>query len=754
MNNNVEKNVKHEECTGCGACFNICPQKAISMKENEEGFLYPNIEMEKCIDCGLCLQKCPVQYPQYRNEANPECRAVYAKDSIRIHAASGGVFSAFAELLLDRGGIVCGASFTEEFKVIHTLVRDKKELNKIKSSKYVQSNTNNVYVRIEKELKEGKEVLFCGCPCQVAGLYAYLGKKQYDRLYTMDLVCHGVPSSKSLIKYMHDKIGDKKITNIEFRNKELFGWSSSIAITLEDGTVYKNSHNNDSFYRAFLNGLSVRLSCNNCKFSRLPRQGDLTIGDFWGISKFDKSLNDNKGTSLILINNRKGEKIVKECNGLWDKNVKFPIEAGIDSNRAVISHFRGHPSRRRFFENLENGSIDKLVNDCLTHHYDVGIVGLWYGLNYGSILTYYALNKVITDMGYQCLMVNKPIELWDKRFEDRNSVANRFIYKHCYVSNIRKSWKDWNELSDHCDCFVVGSDVVWNYSICGKEAGHFFFLDFVKNSKKKIAYASSLGSGISDNYEYETLAKYYLHRFDYISVREHSAKNLVKQHYDVEAEQVLDPVFLCDKNHYLRVISDSDVSEDIPFLTSYFLGPSVQKRNLILNICDTLHLDYRNLNNPNVNTEVLEKRLGLKIMQDVTVENWLYYIKNCNFYVGDSFHGLCFSLIFEKPFIVMIDKNLPSRTRFDTLLSLTGLEDRMVYLDVKKEQIDEILKKDIDYVEVWRKLDEHKKRSLEWLQKALKSEKQNIGDATEFIIEHLQNRINFLEDKIENISKK
>lgn len=749
MKNNVINHISNSECTGCCACVNVCPKDALYIEENNEGFLFPKIDEIKCIDCGLCLQKCPVENPRYINTNNPECRAVWAQDSIRIHAASGGVFSAFAQIILKQGGIVCGAAFNNDFSVGHIIIKNADELQNLLSSKYIQSNIGNIYREIKKYLDENYEVLFSGCPCQVAGLYAYLGESDIPNLYTMDLVCHGVPSSKLFRKYLNENIGSEKIESIDFRNKELFGWSSSIVIKLKNGKIYKNTHVQDSFYRAFLNSLGVRKSCSNCKFSCLPRQGDVTIGDFWGISKYRKELNDNRGTSLVLINNKKGNEIIKECEKLFTQNEILPIEAAISGNKAIVGSFKAHPARKRFFDNLDRAKLDKLVNDCLSHHYDVGIVGLWYGLNYGSILTYFALNKVITDLGYQCLMINKPKVLWNERFEDRNSVANRFIYKNCYVSNVRKNYEDWMNLSDQCDMFVVGSDVVWNYDVCGKQSGHFFYLDFVKNSKKKIAYASSLGSGPSNNIEYEGLAKYYLDKFDAISVREENAVQIFKQNYHLNVEQVMDPVFLCDIRYYLQAINESKVQESRKILTTYFLGPNAKKREVILALSKMLNLEYRNLYNPNEDTAKLEMRLGLPLLKNVSVEDWLYYMKKCDFYIGDSYHGLCFALIFKKPFIILVDRHLPSRNRFDSLLNLIGLEDRMAYLDSPMEDILKIADKQINYSKIEQYLIQYKNKSYTWLKEALRDEKKVTCTPTDFMIDKLQKEIAILQSKLE-----
>lgn len=710
-------------CTGCGACDNVCPVGAITMRENGEGFLYPEIDKQKCVNCGLCAKRCPVLNPAYPNKKNPECRAIWAKDEIRMKAASGGIFTAFAEILLKRGGVICGAAYNDDLTASLIVAQDHAGLEKIRSSKYMQASAGHAYKEIEKLLSEGKEVLFGGCPCQVAALYACLGDKRYDNLYTMDLICHGVPSAKVFRRYAEDTYGKGNVESVDFRAKEKFGWSTEITVKLKSGSVIRKKHDNDSFYRAFLPCMALRKSCATCEFSRLPRQGDLTIGDFWGISRYKKELNDKKGTSVVLVNNAKGRAILKECEELWAVNEKVPIEQALVVNKTIEHPFKPHPARRRFFENLDKTNFTKLVDDCSTHHYDVGIAGLWYGLNYGSILTYFALNRVISDMGYQCLMLNKPSGMWTDRYIDRNTLANRFIYKTCYVANINPDREDLFRLNNHCDTFVVGSDVVWNYNICGREAGHYFYLDFVVPSKKKIAYASSFGDFAHGNEEYETLSRYYLKQFDAISVREKAAVDYLSEKFNVEAEQVLDPVFLCDIGHYRQAIADSRIKESGDFFATYFLGPGQEKKNAILALQNSLGIEFRNLSNPNRPTDELEQRLGLPLLRDVSVEDWLYYMSNCKFYIGDSFHGLCFAIIFHRPFIVFIDKNLPSRGRFDTLLKITGLEDRMIYLDSSAEELSRLAQTPIDYGKVEERLRPYRENSYQWLKAALDKKK-------------------------------
>ena len=748
MSDSNIKQIPDEKCTGCCLCNDVCPVDAISMNANEQGFIHPIIDENKCIDCGKCLALCPLNGASCTNDESPECRVIIANDEIRRNAASGGVFSAFAEIIIKRGGVVFGAAFENEFSVRHIAVDNIADLGRLKSSKYIQSNNEGVFIRVKDELDKGKEVLYSGCPCQVAALNSFLKHKGYDNLYTMDLICHGIPSPLAFAQYIKDNYGERKIDKIDFRDKSHFGWSSSMNIYFSDGEIVRKSHKEDSFFKAFLNSLSVRKSCSSCPFSAIPRQGDVTIGDFWGVSSIDPALNDKKGTSLILENNNKGKLIIEQCQALFSVNRTASLDIGKKFNRALYGTFSSHPARKRFFNNLGKISFDGLVGKCLSHHYDIGIVGLWYGLNYGSILTYFALNEVVKSMGFDALMLNKPRELWSDRYSDRNTVANKFIYKYCYTSNIRSTLEDWRALNDNCDTFIVGSDVVWNYDICGRESGQFFFLDFVNDDKKKIAMASSFGAGYNAPEKDYILSRYYLQKFDYIGVREKEGVSICKDTFGVHADQIMDPVFICDKKVYENLADSVNASNENNFVTSYILGPDNLKASVLRRISEMLDMPLKNLPNPN-SPERFTEVTGLESVDDPSVEEWLYYIKNASFFVGDSFHGLCFSLIFNVPFFIVLNTNVAGLSRFTTLLKMIGLEERMMFINTEKfEDKEHIIKKEIDFDHINTILSIKADESYEWLLNAINSRKRNKGNAHDIIISELQQRVYKLEKEV------
>lgn len=212
-----------EECTGCGACKNKCPFEAITMEKDKDGFYRYHVNEEKCVDCGLCKTVCPVINPVFKNTSNPDCYAMWAPNQLREISSSGGFFSVAADYILGREGYVCGVVYKEDFTTMHILTNSKQEYKRMRGSKYIQSDTQMVYSEIKNVLECGKEVLFTGLPCHVAGLNAYLGKN-YEHLFTIDLICHGITSVKVFEKYVKDVLINKELKCLEFKKKTPWGW--------------------------------------------------------------------------------------------------------------------------------------------------------------------------------------------------------------------------------------------------------------------------------------------------------------------------------------------------------------------------------------------------------------------------------------------------------------------------------------------------------------------------------------------------
>ncbi len=359
--NIVERIVEKDLCCGCQACYNICPNRAINMIESNDGFFYPEINKEKCIDCGICKKACPI-INKLENNNSPTSYAAYTKsDSTRMNSSSGGIFSTLASYILRNNGIVFGASFTDNYMVKHISIKSEDDLKKLRGSKYVQSKIGDTYKECKDYLEANHLVLYTGTPCQINGLYTFLGK-EYSNLYTQDIICHGVPSPKAWKKYieyrkMQDK--DNKLLNVNFRSKRK-GWRFyEIEFSYEDN-LYRNEHKNDIFIKAFLKNLSLRSSCYNCHAKTKQRISDITLGDFWGIDNIDKNYNDDKGVSLVIINSEKGMKLFEKIkNDISYKNTNY--EVSIEYNKSLYNSSIKPDNREDFFDLLEEGSYDKLI---------------------------------------------------------------------------------------------------------------------------------------------------------------------------------------------------------------------------------------------------------------------------------------------------------------------------------------------------------------------------------------------------------
>lgn len=353
-------------CTGCAACGQICQQSAITMTENEEGFLYPKINGGLCNDCGLCAKTCPINAVMVQNEQTEVLHKVYAcfstDEDIRSKSSSGGVFTQLAMQVLSDNGVVFGAGFDETFKVQHKHIESKEDLDGLRRSKYVQSDTASTFREAKAFLKEGRSVLYCGTPCQIAGLKAYL-KREYDNLLTCDLACHGVPSPrvwKMYLDFLRDQY-KSNIKSVSFRDKST-GWNnSSMKIDFENGSRYTDRVKRETFFIGFGKSIFNRSSCYDCKFRIDNTKADITLADFWGIDRqSDVEFTDNKGISLILTHTEAGEKALSQINGgIFMK--QRTLDEAVKYNPRLVSSVGEPAGRRIFFEELGSGhSFDKL----------------------------------------------------------------------------------------------------------------------------------------------------------------------------------------------------------------------------------------------------------------------------------------------------------------------------------------------------------------------------------------------------------
>lgn len=353
----MKKVIDNNKCNGCSACAMVCPTKAITMTVLEDGFKYPIIDQDKCIDCNLCRKTCPVLNIKEKTK-KISAYACYNKDlETRLNSSSGGLFTLLAHNILKQNGIVFGAMFDSNFKVKHDYIDKVEDIYKFRGSKYVQSDIGKSFEQTKKFLKENTLVLFTGTPCQIEGLLHYLNK-DYDNLITQDIICHGVPSPKVWQKYL-EYIKYKDLEKISFRDKTT-GWENySLMLKYKDKTSLE-SHNTHPFMRLFLQNIILRDSCYDCVAKLKHRNSDITLADFWGINNIEPTMNDKKGTSLVLVNSSKGEKIFKDIkDDIVFKKVNFDLS--IAQNPSMFTSSPRNPKRTPFFKDLDTLDFEDLI---------------------------------------------------------------------------------------------------------------------------------------------------------------------------------------------------------------------------------------------------------------------------------------------------------------------------------------------------------------------------------------------------------
>ena len=356
------------DCCGCNACGDICPKNAITFGTDPEGFWYPEVDPCKCIECGLCEKVCPVlnvKELKKNDLAEPVCYAAEHRNlEVIFDSTSGGVFSAMAEILYRSGGYVGGAVFNEDFSVSHYISADKGDLPRLRSSKYLQSSLEGFYARVGALVKAGEQVLVCGTPCQMAGLRAFLGK-DYDNLLIADFICRGINSPKVWQKYLksfEERYGSP-VVYAKAKSKE-YGWRNlTQKVILADGRHLYETLEQSNFTKGYLRtNVYCRPSCYDCKFKGFPRIADITLADFWGIERVNRSMEKNLGTSLVLLNSQKGVRFFERFQARLHC---FPV--------AFDSILAGNPAltrpldpprvdRAQFFRDLDAMSFTQLAD--------------------------------------------------------------------------------------------------------------------------------------------------------------------------------------------------------------------------------------------------------------------------------------------------------------------------------------------------------------------------------------------------------
>ena len=384
-------NIQEKEyCCGCETCVQWCPKHCISLQEDNEGFLYPIVNKERCIDCGLCENVCPELHPYKKRYPLHSFAAINTNNNVRMQSSSGGVFTLLAEKVLAEGGVVFGARFDENWNVIMDYTEDVVCLADFRGSKYVQARTGDTFRLCEKFLKDGRKVLYSGTPCQIYGLHLFLNIS-YPNLLTVDVACHGVPSPDVWKKYLKcevlqyqtaHRIANGKstvchnlmsfINDIKFRDK-VNGWKKYRFVIkfnepckeAKKSSVLSYIHYKNPYFHAFNMGLIMRPSCYGCIIKNSCRSlSDITLADFWGIEKINMSLDDDRGTSLVLVNSIIGSENINKLD-LKIKEVDY--DKVLLLNAGLRVGCKKHPKREEFFKNYkkENYNVKYKLNNLL-----------------------------------------------------------------------------------------------------------------------------------------------------------------------------------------------------------------------------------------------------------------------------------------------------------------------------------------------------------------------------------------------------
>ena len=362
--------VDYEKCTGCGACVQRCPKRCISWTQREFGFRYPQIDKDACVNCGLCEKVCPTDKALEVPVEQKVYAAVHKDTEVLAKSTSGGAFTAIADAIFAQGGIVYGAAMLDDMQVKHIRTTGKDDFEGLRSSKYLQSDTGTTYQMVEQDLKQGKFVLYSVTPCQIDGLKNFLGK-DYETLYTVDIVCHGVGSQAYFDKYMdfaRERYG--KIKALRFRSKEYAGWSCGGVVVVVDSSdclkkiPYRDFDN--YYYSYFLSGDIYRKSCYSCKYANTNRVGDFTLGDYWGVEALNLPLQTENGCSLLLVNNQHAMQLLDEIESL--DRVETTVEQAAHCNKQLNAPSKLMDSRQNRIGEYESMSGQQIQKEYLKNH--------------------------------------------------------------------------------------------------------------------------------------------------------------------------------------------------------------------------------------------------------------------------------------------------------------------------------------------------------------------------------------------------
>lgn len=727
------QNHSDDFCTGCSACVSICPVGALTLQQDRVGYYISSFNPSKCINCNQCETICPI-FPAHissipTGSQHRKWHAVQMIDEIRKISSSGGIFYAIARKFIEeKKAVVYGAKW-DGTKVRHDSAETMGELTPLLGAKYVQSDLSGVFPKIKQQLKSGKTVVFCGCPCQVAGLRSFLSR-DYENLYTIDLLCYYAPSIKMFQDYISENYDDRFI-ECKFRDKAN-GWTSeTMTVVMEDKRTSERiqcirDRKEDIFQKAFHSKILMSRHCINCKFNSLRRTGDITIGDFWNIGRFHRDFDDKLGTSVAIVNTRKGEQML-DGTKKFTKKITETSSRNLRGNRIGFNKAANLNQCTRFYDMYsKTGIFSKSADDTLHNKHDIALIGCWDIRNYGSQLTYYSLYRFLSGHGYSVLLIGCPGNA--KHITPGKADLFQFDpYPRYDTARPFDSKAEMIEANRYAETFILGSDQVWRNNLY-RYFGRFTLLDYIFSNKKKIAYGASFGKDAWEGTcEEKAFFRFMLHRFQHISIRESSGSQICKNVFDVDSHWVADPIFLAGKEALSALSSKSGLAVEKRFLFAYILDYSPEKEQYIFRLCSLFHCEPIVITDPNVPRNPAWK---LKAHTDYHLEDWLWLFEHSDYIVTDSFHGMCISLVFNKQFTAIINTNR-GRARFKDYSERLELSDHILYEKQLKEH-DPALK--IDYEKTNSLIQDFVSTSGQWLLDAILSPHDSALDDYDFSI--------------------
>ena len=705
MDEIVQKNL----CFGCSACEKKCPVGAISMVRNEHGFLYPLIDNAKCINCGKCRSRCPaLNNKKQKTTPIKEAYAVRYKNTIKC--ASGGAFYAFANIFKNMNEYIAGTVWNEEF-IPEIIVSEKEiDIKRMLGSKYVNGGTGNSFSETIKLLKQNKKVLFSGTPCQIAGLYAFLDK-EYDNLITVEILCHGGGSPLAWRRYIDyaNKKYNKKIIDFNMQNSKY-----KVTLYFEDGTsVVEHVHHDNEYIPVYMDGRIKRDCCYVCPFMGRVRNADIIIGDVW--AKWAAKERE-KGISLVILNSQKGKWLFDKID--WDYCEKFDLNSRNNDPLNKINNNIPTPNinRKNVLSNFAKGmDFMSAIKDR-----KVGLMNFNYPRdNYGALLLAYAMEKVVKKMGFEPYTINyynNPITM---DFNPQGAMW-KFREKYLNLYGFASTKEDLLKYNDRFNTLIFGSDVIWKDT-----REYVYFADWIYGNKNLIAYAASFCENKLPEVDNRKILC--MQRFNSVSVRERSGIDICKKYANVDAEHVIDPSLLIEAQDYQKIIDDDNGAE-VPsndylvYYTFWKFNPyAVNSKLPIYNLWKDENDETRSFG------------------------QWLNLIKNCKCVITASFHGVCFSILYNKPFIY-IKKPNEDNDRVNSLFAKFDIDKNRI-VSAEEDIDDSLINAKINYKKINLKLKEFRKFSYDWLYEALNKDNQYIA-SMDIVKENFIDKKNKIKNKI------